>query len=305
MGSELQMFQNIGQVVSKETARPVDSMSAAHAPLGAMPKAVNRLWQLSEEREGAYPVHRPQTEIRSLPPPRAVLERQLLRGEHQSGLPLSWDAHLPAIPVSSKARSTALGVKRVVDVVLALLLIVLFSPVFLFAVLAIKLGSKGPALFQQDRVGFRNDAFRVYKFRTMYTDRQDLSGVQQTTAEDARITPIGRVLRKTSVDELPQIINILKGEMSFVGPRPHVAGMLAGGLPYEELVPYYDIRHLMKPGLTGWAQANGFRGPTIDPIGARARVDHDIAYIQNFSIRLDLVILVKTAWREFVTGTGI
>lgn len=191
------------------------------------------------------------------------------------------------------------------DITLAVLLIVFFLPVFLAAAVAIKLTSKGPILFKQQRVGFRNQEFSVYKFRTMYVASQDLSGVQQTTADDARITAVGRVLRKTSVDELPQIINILKGEMSFVGPRPHVARMLAGGLPYEELVPYYNLRHAMKPGLTGWAQANGFRGPTIDPVRARQRVDHDIAYIQNFSLWLDVVILMRTAWREFVTGTGV
>lgn len=188
---------------------------------------------------------------------------------------------------------------------MSLLLLVVFAPVFLLTAAAIKATSKGPVLFKQRRVGFNNCDFFVYKFRTMYVERQDLSGVRQTLEDDPRITPIGRLLRRTSVDEVPQIINILRGEMSFVGPRPHVAGMLAGGMPYEQLVPYYSLRHAMKPGLTGWAQANGFRGPTIDPIRARQRVDHDIAYIQNFSLRLDMVIIARTAWREFVTGTGV
>lgn len=188
---------------------------------------------------------------------------------------------------------------------MALLFIFVFAPVFIITALAIKLSSKGPVLFKQRRVGLGNNEFHVYKFRTMYVEGQDLSGVRQTMADDARITTVGRLLRRTSVDEVPQIINILKGEMSFVGPRPHVAGMLAGGLPYEELVPYYDLRHAMKPGLTGWAQANGLRGPTIDPIRARQRVDHDIAYIQNFSLWLDLVVIARTAWREFITGTGV
>ena len=188
---------------------------------------------------------------------------------------------------------------------MALFLIVVFAPVFLLTALAIKSTSAGPVLFKQRRVGLDNRDFSVYKFRTMYVDRQDLSGVRQTLEDDPRITPIGRLLRRTSVDEVPQIINILMGDMSFVGPRPHVAGMLAGGLAYDELVPYYDLRHAMKPGLTGWAQANGFRGPTIDPVRARQRVDHDIAYIQNFSLRLDLIIIARTAWREFVTGTGV
>lgn len=191
------------------------------------------------------------------------------------------------------------------DVMMSLCLLVIFAPVFLLTAAAIKATSKGPVLFRQRRVGLNNCEFLVYKFRTMYVERQDLSGVRQTLEDDPRITPIGRLLRRTSVDEVPQILNILKGEMSFVGPRPHVAGMLAGGLPYEQLVPYYGLRHAMKPGLTGWAQANGFRGPTIDPVRARQRVDHDIAYIQNFSLRLDMIIIARTAWREFVTGTGV
>jgi lipopolysaccharide/colanic/teichoic acid biosynthesis glycosyltransferase len=229
----------------------------------------------------------------------------MLRGDHQNGLPYLWGQDFPITPEPSWIRQITFGIKRGMDIVLALLLILLFSPVFVTAALAIKLTSRGPVLFKQQRVGFKNQEFSVYKFRTMYVGGQDLTGVRQTTEDDARITRVGRILRKTSVDELPQIINILKGEMSFVGPRPHVAGMLAGGLPYEELVPYYNLRHVMKPGLTGWAQANGFRGPTVDPVRARQRVDHDIAYIQNFSLRLDMLILVRTAWREFVTGTGV
>lgn len=191
------------------------------------------------------------------------------------------------------------------DVILSLVAIVILAPVFVMAAIAIKATSAGPVFFKQQRVGVNNTAFSVYKFRTMFVDRQDTTGVQQTLAEDPRITPIGRILRKTSVDEVPQILNIMRGEMSFVGPRPHVADMLAGGLPYDHLVPYYDLRHAMKPGLTGWAQANGFRGPTTDPIKARQRVDHDIAYVQNFTVWLDVIIIAKTAWREFITGTGV
>jgi lipopolysaccharide/colanic/teichoic acid biosynthesis glycosyltransferase len=138
----------------------------------------------------------------------------------------------------------------------------------------------------------------------MYVDRCDDSGEQQTLAEDDRIMPIGHFIRRTSIDELPQLLNVLTGDMSVVGPRPHVAGQRAGGLPYREVVPYYEKRHSMLPGLTGWAQANGFRGSTIDIKHAVARVDHDIAYIQNFSFWLDLKIVIRTAAREFITGSG-
>ena len=228
-----------------------------------------------------------------------------LEAQTQSGLPYTWQDSRPVIPDDSSVRASMFGVKRALDVTLACLLLLFFMPILVAVALSIKLTSKGPVFFMQDRVGFGNETFRVYKFRTMYTDRQDASGVRQTVAGDARITPVGKFLRRVSLDEIPQIINILKGEMSFVGPRPHVPGMLAAGLLYEDLVPYYDLRHAIKPGLTGWAQANGFRGPTSDPIAARQRVDHDIAYIQNISVWLDVVIIARTAWREFVTGTGV
>ncbi|HEV7719099.1 MAG TPA: sugar transferase [Arsenicitalea sp.] len=223
----------------------------------------------------------------------------------QSGLRYGWQDGLPFIPETSPSREAMLSAKRVMDIALACALLLFFLPALILVAIAIKATSKGPVFFMQERVGLRNGTFRVYKFRTMYTDRQDETGVMQTVADDHRITPIGRLLRRISVDEVPQIINILKGEMSFVGPRPHVPGMLAAGVLYEELVPYYDLRHVVKPGLTGWAQANGFRGPTSDPAMARARVDHDITYIQNFSLWLDITIIVKTAWREFITGTGV
>jgi lipopolysaccharide/colanic/teichoic acid biosynthesis glycosyltransferase len=145
----------------------------------------------------------------------------------------------------------------------------------------------------------------MLKFRTMFVDAGDASGIVQTTANDSRVTPLGRFLRAKSIDELPQLFNVLVGDMSIVGPRPHVEGMLAGGRPYEELVPYYRLRHHMRPGLSGWAQANGLRGPTTDAAVAKARIDHDLAYIQNFSLMLDAEIIVLTIKREFFTGTGV
>jgi lipopolysaccharide/colanic/teichoic acid biosynthesis glycosyltransferase len=119
------------------------------------------------------------------------------------------------------------------------------------------------------------------------------------------VTPVGRFLRRTSLDELPQLVNVIVGDMSLVGPRPHVEGMLAAGVDYAELVPYYNLRHVMRPGLSGWAQANGLRGPTDSAEAARARIDHDVAYIQNFSIWLDLKIIWLTLVKEFVTGSGV
>jgi polysaccharide biosynthesis protein PslA len=155
------------------------------------------------------------------------------------------------------------------------------------------------------RPGLYGRPFEMLKFRTMYADAGDATGVKQTTANDSRVTPLGKFLRNKSIDELPQLINVLKGDMSLIGPRPHVANMLAGDVLYEELVPYYHHRYEMKPGLSGWAQANGLRGPTVDAALAKARIDHDLAYIQNFSLWLDIRIIVMTIRSEFFTGSGL
>lgn len=299
------MLQKIGQVVSKEIHGPIEEASAITGAIHCADDANLALWQATIDHATSNAVRTSTSPLRLVVSSTAPGEREMLRSDHQNGLPYSWKQDIPVTPTPSTLRRFYFVIKRSMDIILSLILILMFAPVFIVASLSIKITSKGPILFRQQRVGFMNREFNVYKFRTMYVGRQDPTGVTQTTEDDARITRVGRILRKTSVDELPQIINILKGEMSFVGPRPHVAGMLAGGLRYEELVPYYNLRHVMKPGLTGWAQANGFRGPTVDPVRARQRVDHDIAYIQNFSLWLDLVILMQTAWREFVTGSGV
>lgn len=223
----------------------------------------------------------------------------------QSGLPLKWSESGPIAPVPSLRRSLSLGVKRAMDIVLSLGALIFFAPFLLAVAIAVKLTTRGSLLFTQDRVGLGGRHFRTYKFRTMHADLSDPTGRQQTRRGDTRITAIGHFLRRYSIDELPQLINVLRGDMSIVGPRPHVPGMLAAGVPYEELVPYYDYRYLMKPGLSGWAQAKGFRGPTDDPIVARARINHDIAYIQNFSLVLDIWIILLTLKSEFVNGNGV
>ncbi|MDR3472009.1 MAG: sugar transferase [Devosia sp.] len=301
----MQLSQNLSRIVSEEATGQLAPGAMASGPHSTAPGTADGMWLPPFDRAAPPEQYPPGLRFRPFLPTAELRLRELQHVHDQSGLPYSWKDGLPVIPYITSKRQLALGIKRAADVVMALLFIFVFAPVFIITALAIKLSSKGPVLFKQRRVGLGNNEFHVYKFRTMYVEGQDLSGVRQTMADDARITTVGRLLRRTSVDEVPQIINILKGEMSFVGPRPHVAGMLAGGLPYEELVPYYDLRHAMKPGLTGWAQANGLRGPTIDPIRARQRVDHDIAYIQNFSLWLDLVVIARTAWREFITGTGV
>ena len=180
----------------------------------------------------------------------------------------------------------------------------LFAPLFIGIAIAIKVTSQGPVFFRQKRYGYRNKRFWIYKFRTMFTHLGDNRGTRQTSTDDPRVTPLGRILRKTSLDELPQLINVLRGDMALVGPRPHVPGMLAGGLLYEELTPYYFQRHNMRPGITGLAQVSGYRGSTAVPLPAIERLHHDLQYIERWSLRLDLLIIIRTAIREFTSGSG-
>jgi lipopolysaccharide/colanic/teichoic acid biosynthesis glycosyltransferase len=222
----------------------------------------------------------------------------------ESGLACYWRGDSPIAPAPSMWRTANLVAKRALDIIFAGAALVALSPLFLIIAIAIKASDSGTVFFRQVRIGKDGKPFWIFKFRSMYADREDASGVAQTVAGDDRVMPIGAVLRRTSIDELPQLINVILGDMSLVGPRPHVAGQRAAFLPYEQVVPYYKLRHEMRPGLTGWAQANGFRGPTDDAVRARARIDHDMAYIQNFTIGLDIRILVRTLLREFFNGSG-
>lgn len=226
-----------------------------------------------------------------------------MAGPLQSGLAMT----APALGLLAidRPRRWHLAGKRVFDMLGAAAALVALGPLLIGLAVAIKTTSRGPVFFRQAREGHFGRSFMALKFRTMAATRCDLSGVMQTAANDQRVTPLGRVMRRMSLDELPQLINVLLGDMSLVGPRPHVSGMLAGGMSYRDLVPYYDYRLIMRPGLTGWAQANGWRGPTDRAENATARIDHDVAYIQNFSLWLDLRIVWQTLRREFLSGTGV
>ncbi len=197
-----------------------------------------------------------------------------------------------------------LAARRAMDIVVSASALVILAPVLLTVCLLIKLESKGPACFRQNRWDKDCGLIRIYKFRSMYVDQCDHSGVAQTVQDDPRITRVGRVIRRLNIDELPQLLNVLKGDMSLVGPRCHAVGMLAAGIPYEELVPHYHDRHAMRPGMTGLAQMRGLRGPTDRASKARARVACDIHYVQNFSVWMDLSIMAGTVYSELKGGNG-
>ncbi len=196
------------------------------------------------------------------------------------------------------------AVKRVIDILGAGSALLILMPLFLALAVMIKLTSRGPVLFRQNRTGLGNSSFQILKFRSMYVDLCDESGIVQTVAGDSRVTPVGRFLRRSNLDELPQLLNVLRGDMSLVGPRPHVPGMLAAGQPYERLVSGYERRHMMRPGITGLAQVHGLRGPTTEPETAVRRIQRDLEYIRDFSILLDLKIILRTIVNELRGGSG-
>lgn len=204
----------------------------------------------------------------------------------------------------SRREPAAAFSKRTFDITAASLALLFFAPMLIVVAIAIKISSPGPILFHQYRYGFRNRRFKIYKFRSMRTDSGDRTGVRQTVQGDPRVTRVGRVLRKTSLDEIPQLINVIKGDMSLVGPRPHVPGMLAANVLYEDLVPYYFQRHIARPGITGLAQVSGCRGSTAEANNAISRIDYDLEYIEKWSLRMDIAIILRTVRREFISGSG-
>lgn len=185
-------------------------------------------------------------------------------------------------------------VKRAEDLVLGSLAVILLSPILLVTALLVRLGSPGPIFFVQPRVGFNNETINVFKFRTMYTDMTDLGARKTTTKDDPRVTPAGRFLRRFSIDELPQLLNVLQGSMSLVGPRPHGTEMMVGDRFYHETVRGYAGRHRVKPGITGYAQVKGLRGEVRTIERAKRRIELDKHYVDNWSFWLDMWILSVT-----------
>ena len=184
--------------------------------------------------------------------------------------------------------------KRLEDIVIAGTLTLILAPLMLVIAALIKLTSPGPVFFTQTRVGYAGQTFNVLKFRTMYTHMSDAHATEQTRRNDPRITPIGALLRRKSIDELPQLLNVLRGDMSLVGPRPHAMGTTAGGVPLEKAAPAYPLRQRVRPGLTGWAQVNGKRGALRTSKDVVDRITYDLEYIRNWSLAFDLRILFRT-----------
>ena len=242
-------------------------------------------------RDFMYALRNHTVEVRFIPD-FGHIDMQLLnhRVSEVAGL---YSIDLSVSPISGVARF----VKRLEDLLIGSAICLLILPVCLLIALAIKLTSPGPILFKQYRTGVNGKRFKVYKFRSMKIHQEAAGTVTQATKGDSRITPIGNFLRKTSLDELPQFFNVIQGRMSIVGPRPHA---LAHNEYYKDLVESYMRRHKVKPGITGWAQVNGFRGETDTLDKMEKRVRYDLWYIDNWSLWLDLKIIFLTIFKGFI-----
>ena len=207
--------------------------------------------------------------------------------EDLQGLPVINIRH---VPLSNTLNAV---IKRIMDIVGALIALILASPVMLISAIAIKLTSKGPVIFAQERIGMHNKPFKMYKFRTMYVQEVKEEQKGWTTKDDPRVTKVGKFLRRTSIDELPQLFNILMGRMSLVGPRPERPQFVE---KFKEEIPRYMVKHQVRPGLTGWAQVNGLRGDT----SIEKRIEYDLYYIENWTLEFDFKILFLTVFKGFV-----
>ncbi len=201
------------------------------------------------------------------------------------GLPV---IHVRHVPLNNPFRA---AVKRMMDIAGSLIAIVLFSPVMLIAVIGIRVTSKGPLIFRQERVGLNGNTFQMYKFRSMVVQNSEEEEKTWTVENDPRVTKFGRFMRRTNIDEIPQLFNVLKGDMSLVGPRPERPYYVE---KFREEIPRYMIKHQVRPGMTGWAQVNGYRGDT----SIKKRIEYDLYYIENWTVGFDFKILFETVFRK-------
>ena len=206
---------------------------------------------------------------------------------HQNFAPISGSLYVEAGAKPVYARGV---VKRLLDLAIAVPALIVLSPLLLLLAILIRTGSQGPAIFRQTRLGLQGAPFQIFKFRTM-TVLENGPVVQQAVKNDARVTKVGRWMRRLSLDELPQLLNVIKGEMSLIGPRPHA---LAHDRHYGRAIDGYDLRQTVKPGITGWAQVHGHRGATMTISEMRERLAYDVWYARNASFTLDLKIVART-----------
>ena len=209
--------------------------------------------------------------------------------EDVQGIPV---IHVRRVPLNIMRNRAA---KRAVDLIGATVAIILFSPVMLLTVLVVALTEEGSVIYRQERVGLHNQVFYMYKFRSMIMQDEEKEKAEWSTRNDPRITPVGKLIRRTSIDELPQLFNVLKGEMSLVGPRPERPQFVQ---KFRDEIPRYMVKHQVRPGMTGWAQINGYRGDT----SIEKRIEYDLYYIENWTMGLDLKILVLTFFKGFFNG---
>jgi len=263
----------LGEVAQFARTRRADVVYIA-LPMTSRPRMAGLLQQLNDTTASVYVV-----------PDIALLAPIQPRLETVAGTPVVRVCETPFLGMNAV-------VKRTEDLVLGALIFLACLPVMLVIALAVKLGSPGPVIFRQRRHGLDGREIVVYKFRTMRVLEDGLE-FRQARRDDPRITKVGAFLRRYSLDELPQLLNVLQGHMSLVGPRPHAVAM---NDLYRNVISGYMIRHKVRPGITGWAQVNGFRGETDTLEKMKARVEHDLAYVSNWSLLLDLSILARTAW---------
>ena len=209
--------------------------------------------------------------------------------EDVQGIPV---IHVRRVPLNIMRNRAA---KRAVDLIGATVSIILFSPVMLLTVLVVALTEEGSVIYRQERVGLHNQVFYMYKFRSMIMQDEEKEKAEWSTRNDPRITPVGKLIRRTSIDELPQLFNVLKGEMSLVGPRPERPQFVQ---KFRDEIPRYMVKHQVRPGMTGWAQINGYRGDT----SIEKRIEYDLYYIENWTMVFDMKILILTIFKGFFDG---
>ena len=209
--------------------------------------------------------------------------------EDVQGIPV---IHVRRVPLNIMRNRAA---KRAVDLIGATVAIILFSPVMLLTVLVVALTEEGSVIYRQERVGLHNQVFYMYKFRSMIMQDEEKEKAEWSTRNDPRITPVGKLIRRTSIDELPQLVNVLKGEMSLVGPRPERPQFVQ---KFRDEIPRYMVKHQVRPGMTGWAQINGYRGDT----SIEKRIEYDLYYIENWTMVFDMKILILTIFKGFFDG---